>query len=179
MGPPTTRVGGPELFSGVYAHGRFSSKAAPKIREPPSEPPLSMQSSALPCALAPPCAISGSCSPASLAADRRRCRDALGVALRHREQTTAKRHRYSGNPGSNPGIVAYVLLVRMIIRANGRDSPVARAIGSDVKGNLSTALFAAGVGLAWVSPWVAYAIYVAVVVQWLVPDRRFVRPESP
>lgn len=76
------------------------------------------------------------------------------------------------------GALAYLLLVRMIIRANGRDSPVARAIGSDAKGKLSSALFAAGIGLAWVSPWLAYAVYVAVVVQWLVPDRRFVRPRS-
>jgi len=87
-------------------------------------------------------------------------------------------------PASVYGIVslgaalAYVLLVRMIIQANGRDSRVARAIGSDVKGKLSTGLFAAGIGLAWVSPWVAYAIYVAVVLQWLVPDRRFVRQGS-
>jgi uncharacterized membrane protein len=87
-------------------------------------------------------------------------------------------------PASVYGIVslgaalAYLLLIRMIIGVNGRDSPVARAIGSDVKGKLSAALFAAGIGLAWVSPWVAYAIYVAVVVQWLVPDRRFVRPLS-
>jgi TMEM175 potassium channel family protein len=87
-------------------------------------------------------------------------------------------------PASVYGIVslgaalAYLLLVRTIIQANGRDSQVARAIGSDVKGKLSTGLFAAGIGLAWVSPWVAYAIYVAVVVQWLVPDRRFVRSGS-
>jgi uncharacterized membrane protein len=87
-------------------------------------------------------------------------------------------------PASVYGIVslgaalAYLLLIRMIIGVNGRDSPVARAIGSDVKGKVSAALFAAGIGLAWVSPWVAYAIYVVVVVQWLVPDRRFVRPPS-
>jgi TMEM175 potassium channel family protein len=33
--------------------------------------------------------------------------------------------------------VAYGLLVQMVIRVNGRDSPVARGIGSDLKGRLS------------------------------------------
>jgi uncharacterized membrane protein len=68
--------------------------------------------------------------------------------------------------------VAYWLLVRMIIRANGRDSAVAKAIGSDLKGKLSIVLFITGVGLAWVSPWIAYALYVAVALTWFVPDRR-------
>jgi uncharacterized membrane protein len=74
--------------------------------------------------------------------------------------------------------VAYGILVQTIIRANGRDSPVATAIGSDLKGNVSVVLYIAGVGLAWVSPWIAYALYVAVAVVWFVPDRRFVNPPS-
>lgn len=68
--------------------------------------------------------------------------------------------------------VAFGILVQMIIRANGRDSPVAAAIGSDVKGNVSVVLYIVGVGLAWVSPWIAYALYIAVAVVWFVPDRR-------
>ena len=75
--------------------------------------------------------------------------------------------------------VAYGLLVQMIIKANGRDSPVARGIGADRKGRLSIALFAASVGLAWLNPWVAYALYVAVALSWFVPDRRLVpEPEG-
>jgi uncharacterized membrane protein len=73
--------------------------------------------------------------------------------------------------------VAYGILVRTIIRANGRDSAVAAAVGSDRKGNVSIALYAAGVGLAWVSPWIAYGLYVAVAVVWFVPDRRFTRAQ--
>lgn len=69
--------------------------------------------------------------------------------------------------------VAYTLLVRTIIRANGRESPVAKAIGSDAKGRLSIVLFAAGLGLAWLSPWIAYSLYGAVALLWFVPDRRF------
>ena len=71
--------------------------------------------------------------------------------------------------------LAYTLLVRTLIRANGRDSAVARAIGSDTKGNASLALYTSAIGLAFVSPWIAYAIYVAVAVMWFIPDRRFMR----
>ncbi|HEX3202007.1 MAG TPA: TMEM175 family protein, partial [Actinomycetes bacterium] len=49
--------------------------------------------------------------------------------------------------------LAYSVLVRALIRANGPDSAVARAIGSDRKGYASLALNAAGIGLAFVSPW--------------------------
>ncbi len=70
---------------------------------------------------------------------------------------------------------AYSILARALIRANGRDSAVAAAIGSDRKGYASLVLYAAGVGLAFVSPWIAYALYATVAVVWFVPDRRFTR----
>jgi uncharacterized membrane protein len=84
-------------------------------------------------------------------------------------------------PAATYGIVllasgfAYRLLILALIRANGRDSAVARAIGSDVKGNASLAIYAAAIPLAFVSPWISYALYVAVAVLWFVPDRRFAR----
>ncbi len=71
--------------------------------------------------------------------------------------------------------LAYTLLVRAIIRANGTDSAVARAIASDVKGYVSLVLYASGVLLASVSPWISYALYLSVSVMWLIPDRRFTR----
>lgn len=70
---------------------------------------------------------------------------------------------------------AYAILVRALIRANGRDSALAEAIGSDIKRYASLVLYATGVGLAFVSPWISYMIYVAVSVMWFVPDRRFTR----
>jgi uncharacterized membrane protein len=70
---------------------------------------------------------------------------------------------------------AYWILVRALIRANGRESVLAEAIGSDIKGYASLVLYATGVGLAFVSPWISYMIYVAVSVMWFVPDRRFTR----
>jgi uncharacterized membrane protein len=71
--------------------------------------------------------------------------------------------------------IAYTVLVRALIRANGRDSAVATAIASDAKGYASLGLYAAGVGLAFVSPWMSYAIYAAVSVMWFIPDQRFTR----
>jgi uncharacterized membrane protein len=71
--------------------------------------------------------------------------------------------------------IAYAILVRALIRANGRESAVAQAIGSDIKGYASLMLYAAGVVLAFVSPWISYGLYVAVALMWFVPDRRFTR----
>jgi uncharacterized membrane protein len=71
--------------------------------------------------------------------------------------------------------LAYAILERALIRANGPESALAQAIGSDVKGYASQGLYAAGVGLAFVSPWISYALYVAVALMWFVPDRRFTR----
>jgi uncharacterized membrane protein len=73
--------------------------------------------------------------------------------------------------------VAYWILVRAIIRANGKDSRVARAIRSDTKGRLSIVLYAAGTGLAFVAPVASYVAYVVVALMWFVPDRRLA-PEA-
>jgi uncharacterized membrane protein len=74
--------------------------------------------------------------------------------------------------------VAYGILVRAIIRTNGPHSAVATAIGSDLKGTMSIGLYAVAIGLAWVSPWISYAIFLAVAIMWFVPDRRFRRSRS-
>jgi len=71
--------------------------------------------------------------------------------------------------------LSYWILVRAIIRANGPESRVARAIGSDVKGRLSLLLYGSGAALAAVSPIISYVLYAAVAVMWFVPDRRLER----
>ena len=72
--------------------------------------------------------------------------------------------------------VAFTVLVRAIIRADGSASLVATAIGSDVKGRVSVATYAAATGLAFVSPWISYVLLAAVAMMWFVPDRRLSRP---
>jgi uncharacterized membrane protein len=71
--------------------------------------------------------------------------------------------------------VAYWILLHSILAANKDDPALRRAIGSDAKGIGSVVLYAIGVGLAWVSPWIAYAMYVAVAIVWFVPERRLTR----
>jgi uncharacterized membrane protein len=68
--------------------------------------------------------------------------------------------------------ICYTLLERQIIAANGRDSRLAVAVGSDRKGQLSVVLYVSAIFLAFFRPWVAIALYVAVAVIWLVPDTR-------
>jgi uncharacterized membrane protein len=72
--------------------------------------------------------------------------------------------------------VAFTLLVRAIIRADGSSSRVATAIGSDIKGRISVATYAAATAVAFVIPWITYVLLVAVALMWLVPDRRLSRP---
>jgi uncharacterized membrane protein len=70
------------------------------------------------------------------------------------------------------GGFAYWVLQNEIIAAHGRDSLLARAAGRDIKGKLSLVLYAAAIPVALYSPLAANAIFVAVAVMWLVPDRR-------
>jgi uncharacterized membrane protein len=68
--------------------------------------------------------------------------------------------------------IAYYLLQTVIIRQQGRDGPLARAVGRDLKGKASPPLYLTGIAFAFVLPWVSYAIYVFVALMWLVPDPR-------
>ncbi len=71
--------------------------------------------------------------------------------------------------------VAYVILSRALVALHGPDSPLARAIGSDLKGNTSIVLYAAAIALAFRSPRVSCALYVAVAILWLLPEPRIER----
>jgi hypothetical protein len=49
---------------------------------------------------------------------------------------------------------------------------LANALGRDIKGKLSPLFYIAGIGLAFVDPRISSALYIAVALMWLVPDRR-------
>ena len=68
--------------------------------------------------------------------------------------------------------VAYWILEQAIIAGAGRESRVARALGSDVKGLVSIALYGAAIGLAFLHTAISDAIYAGVALMWLIPDRR-------
>jgi uncharacterized membrane protein len=68
--------------------------------------------------------------------------------------------------------VAYTILTIALIAHHGKDSALAKAIGSDKKGKVSMALYALGIVLAFVAPWVSYGLYFVVAVIWIIPDQR-------
>jgi uncharacterized membrane protein len=70
---------------------------------------------------------------------------------------------------------AYYILQQTIVRSEGHDSTLAAAVGSDIKGKASLALYASAIGSAFVNPAIAEVIYALVAVMWFVPDRRIER----
>ncbi|MEQ1920402.1 MAG: hypothetical protein ABL955_14525, partial [Elusimicrobiota bacterium] len=52
-------------------------------------------------------------------------------------------------------------------------STLSKALGSDRKGKLSIAIYAAAIPLAFVSPKLAYSLYALVALMWLYPDSRY------
>ncbi len=71
--------------------------------------------------------------------------------------------------------VAYMILQQAILRAPGGSTVLASAIGRDLKGKLSPLIYVAAIGLSFVNPWIACALYVLVALLWLIPDRRIER----
>ena len=69
--------------------------------------------------------------------------------------------------------LAYYVLERSLIAVEGEEATIARAVGAKTKEWISVTLYAAAIGLAFVSPWISIAIYLGVSAMWLVPDRRF------
>jgi TMEM175 potassium channel family protein len=67
--------------------------------------------------------------------------------------------------------VAFTILATVIIRADGRDSPVVAVSGQSIKAQASLVLYAGGTVLAFVIPLVSYILYAVVSVIWFIPDR--------
>ena len=68
--------------------------------------------------------------------------------------------------------LAYYLLQQTIIRAQGPESILKKAVGHDWKGKLSPLLYVLGIVAALRFPWVAQGIFVVAALIWLIPDRR-------
>ena len=71
--------------------------------------------------------------------------------------------------------IAYYILSRILIRENGRDSQLARAIGKDSKGIISIVVYAVAIVASLWRPWAALGLYVLVAIMWVIPDRRIER----
>ncbi|HVY28964.1 MAG TPA: TMEM175 family protein [Polyangiaceae bacterium] len=70
---------------------------------------------------------------------------------------------------------AYVILQHYIIKSQGPDSQLKRAVGSDWKGKISPVLYTLGIAGAFIHGFISLACYVAVALIWIVPDLRIER----
>ena len=71
--------------------------------------------------------------------------------------------------------LAYWILQSAILRSEGRDSVLARAIGRDMKARLSPLFYVVAIPAAFIHPAISDALYVTVALVWLIPDRRIER----
>ena len=68
--------------------------------------------------------------------------------------------------------IAYFILQQALIRQQGRDGALARAVGRDWKGKASPLIYLTGIAVGVVQPLLGLAVYTVVALIWLVPDRR-------
>jgi uncharacterized membrane protein len=71
--------------------------------------------------------------------------------------------------------IAYIVLQRSIIAAEGEASVLKKAVGKDMKGLVSQVLLVIAIPVAFIEQWVSDAIYVLIALIWLIPDRRIER----
>jgi uncharacterized membrane protein len=71
--------------------------------------------------------------------------------------------------------IAFAILVRALIAHHGKNSTLAKAIGSDRKGNISILLYVIGILTTFIRPWFGIVAYVIVALIWLIPDRRITK----
>ncbi|MGC1274736.1 MAG: TMEM175 family protein [Planctomycetaceae bacterium] len=71
--------------------------------------------------------------------------------------------------------VAWEVELRVLLRHQEHDSPLARAMGGRLKEGASLILYVVAIGMAFINTWVACVLYGVVAVIWFVPDRRIER----
>ena len=71
--------------------------------------------------------------------------------------------------------IAYYVLQSSAVAAEGQDSRLRRALGSDFKGKVSPAVYIVGIFAAAVNVWIGVGLFTAVAIMWLIPDRRMER----
>ncbi len=64
----------------------------------------------------------------------------------------------------------WLVLQGTIVRSGG--GSLGEMLGSDVKGKVSPVLYLAGIGFAFVHPWISDVLYMVVAAMWVIPDRR-------
>ncbi|NDP26015.1 MAG: DUF1211 domain-containing protein [Flavobacterium sp.] len=68
--------------------------------------------------------------------------------------------------------ISYFILQNKIIKLEGKDSVLNRAVEKDRKGKISLACYILAIPLSFVSPWISGLLYIAVALIWIIPDPR-------
>lgn len=71
--------------------------------------------------------------------------------------------------------VAYYILTKVLIAANGKDSTLAVAFGKDRKGIISVVIFLVAIAIAFLNSWISLGLYIVVTAMWVIPDKRIER----
>lgn len=68
--------------------------------------------------------------------------------------------------------ISYYILQLRIMKSQGKNSVLRKAIGKDIKGKISPVIYLIAIGSCWINPWIAGGLYTLVAFIWLVPDKR-------
>ena len=71
--------------------------------------------------------------------------------------------------------LGYLILQNLVLKVEGKDSLLAKAIGSDVKSKISTIMNIIGIASSFYSEWISGISYLIIALIWLVPDKRIER----
>jgi uncharacterized membrane protein len=69
--------------------------------------------------------------------------------------------------------IAFTILQAALVQVNGPGGAFAKAVDVDVKGKVSIAIYIGAIAISFLSTIAADALFVAVAILWIVPDRRF------
>ena len=75
--------------------------------------------------------------------------------------------------------ISFYVLQRALVALEGQESLLARATGGATKEIVSQVLYAFGIALAFVRPWMSDLLYAGVALMWIVPDPRIERRVLP
>ena len=71
--------------------------------------------------------------------------------------------------------LSYWTLQNIIIKSSGQNSLLSQAVGNDVKGKSSLALYLIAIVSSFYCEWISAGIYILVALIWLIPDKRIER----
>ena len=68
--------------------------------------------------------------------------------------------------------LSYFSLQNQIIKLEGKDSLLHRAIEKNIKGKISLVCYILAIPLVFISPWISGLLYITIALTWIIPDSR-------